>query len=77
MRLLHLALGDSAAGSVRAACHSCGMPGSALMSMLSRGEPSIRPGPTDYLLWFAVMCALGIGNALAAYAVGSWLRRRR
>lgn len=29
-RLLHLALGDSAAGSVRAACHSYGMPGTAL-----------------------------------------------
>ena len=48
----------------------------ATMSMLSRGEPSIRPGLTDYLIWFAVWIALGIGNALAAYALGSWLRRR-
>jgi hypothetical protein len=36
----------------------------AMMSMLSRGEPSIRQGLTEYLIWFAVWIALGIGNAL-------------
>lgn len=49
----------------------------AMVSMLSRGEPSIRPELTDRLIWFAVWIGLGIGNALAAYALGSWLRRRQ
>lgn len=48
----------------------------AMMSMLSSGEPSIRPGLTDHLIWFAVWIALGIGNALAAYTIGWWLRLR-
>jgi hypothetical protein len=49
----------------------------ATVSMLSRGEPSIRPGLTDHLIWLCVWIGLGIGNALAAYALGSWLRRRQ
>lgn len=47
----------------------------AMISLLSPAEPSIQTGLTDYLIWFAVCIALGIGNALAACAIGSWFRR--
>jgi hypothetical protein len=49
----------------------------ALLSLLSPGEPSIQPGLSDRLIGMSVLVGLGIGNALAAYAFGSWLCRRR
>lgn len=49
----------------------------AVLSLLSPGEPSIQPGLSDRLIGFSVLIGLGIGNALAAYAFGSWLYRRR
>lgn len=49
----------------------------AMLSLLSPGEPTIQPGLVDRLIRFSVLIGLGIGNALAAYAVASWLCRRR
>ena len=49
----------------------------ALLSLLSPGEPSIQPGFSDRLIGIGVFIGLGIGNALAAYAVGLWLDRPR
>ena len=49
----------------------------ALLSLFSAGEPSIRPELSDRLIGIGVLFGLGIGNALAAYAFGSWLHRRR
>lgn len=49
----------------------------AMLSLLSPGEASIQPGLVDRLIGFSVLIGLGIGNALAAYAVASWLCRRR
>lgn len=43
-RVLHLALGGSAAGSLRVACRSHGLPGTALSipDDLSHSEPGVR-----------------------------------
>jgi hypothetical protein len=49
----------------------------AVLSLLSPGEPSVQPGLMDRLTWFGALIGLGMGNALAAYAVGSWLRQQR
>ncbi len=49
----------------------------ALLSLSSPGEPSIRPELSDRLIGISVLIGLGVGNALAAYAFGSWLDRRR
>ena len=49
----------------------------ALLSLLSPGEPSVQPELSDRLIGIGVLFGLGIGNALAAYAFGSWLYRRR
>lgn len=49
----------------------------ALLSLLSPGEPSIQPGLSDRLIGISVLIGLGVVNALAAYAFGSWLCRRR
>jgi hypothetical protein len=49
----------------------------ALLSLFSAGEPSIQPELSDRLIGIGVLFGLGIGNALAAYAFGSWLDRRR
>ena len=49
----------------------------ALLSLLSPGEPSVQPGLSDRMIGISVLIGLGIGNALAAYAFGSWLYRRR
>jgi len=49
----------------------------ALLSLLSSGEPSIQPTLVDRLIGMGVLIGLGVGNALAAYAFGSWLHRRR
>ena len=49
----------------------------AVLSLLSPGEPSIQPGLSDRLIGFSVLIGLGIANALAAYAFGSWLHRRQ
>ena len=49
----------------------------ALLSLLSPGEPSIQPGLSDHLIGMSVLIGLGMGNALAVYAFGSWLDRRR
>jgi len=49
----------------------------ALLSLLSPGEPSIQPGLVDRLIGISVLVGLGVVNALAAYAFGSWLYRRR
>jgi hypothetical protein len=48
-----------------------------LLSLLSPGEPSIQPGLSDRLIGIGVLICLGVVNALAAYAFGSWLYRRR
>lgn len=48
----------------------------ALLSLLSPGEPSVQPGLVDRLIGIVVLIGLGIGNALAAYAMGPWLRGR-
>jgi hypothetical protein len=48
-----------------------------LLSLFSAGEPSIRAELSDRLIGISVLFGLGIGNALAAYAFGSWLHRRR
>jgi hypothetical protein len=48
-----------------------------LLSLLSPGEPSIQPGLSDRLIGISVLICLGVVNALAAYAFGSWLYRRR
>jgi len=49
----------------------------ALLSLLSSGEPSIQPTLADRLIGMGVLIGLGVGNALAAYAFGSWIFRRR
>ena len=49
----------------------------ALLSLLSPGEPSVQPGLSDRMIGISVLIGLGIGNALAADAFGSWLHRRR
>ena len=49
----------------------------AVLSLFSPGEPSIQPALSDRLIGIGVLIGLGIGNALAAYAFGSWLYRRR
>jgi hypothetical protein len=49
----------------------------ALLSLFSAGEPSIEPELSARLIGIGVVIGLGIGNALAAYAFGSWLDRRR
>ena len=49
----------------------------ALLSLLSPGEPSIQPELSDRLIGMSVLIGLGVVNALAAYAFGSWLCRRR
>jgi len=49
----------------------------ALLSLFSPREPSIQPELSDRLIGIGVLFGLGIGNALAAYALGSWLHRRR
>jgi hypothetical protein len=49
----------------------------ALLSLLSPGEPSIQPALSDRLIGIGVLIGLGAANALAAYAFGSWLDRRR
>jgi hypothetical protein len=49
----------------------------ALLSLLSPGEPSIQPGLSDRLIGIGVLICLGVVNALAAYAFGSQLYRRR
>ena len=48
-----------------------------LLSLLSPGEPSIQPGLSDRLIGIGVLICLGVVNALAAYAFGSRLNRRR
>jgi hypothetical protein len=48
-----------------------------LLSLLSPGEPSIQPGLSDRLIGIGVLICLGVVNALAAYAFGSWRYRRR
>jgi hypothetical protein len=49
----------------------------AVLSLLSPGEPSIQPELSDRLIGIGVLISLGITNALAACAFGSWLCRRR
>jgi len=49
----------------------------ALLSLFSPGEPSIQPELSDRLIGIGVLFGLGVGNALAAYAFGAWLDRRR
>ena len=49
----------------------------ALLFLLSPGEPSIQPGLSDRLIGIGVLIGLGVVYALAAYAFGSWLCRRR
>jgi hypothetical protein len=49
----------------------------AVLSLFSPGEPSIQPALSDRLIGIGVLIGLGMGNALAAYAFGSWLYRRR
>ena len=49
----------------------------ALLSLLSPGDPSIRPDLSDRLIGTGVLIVLGIVNALAAYSFGLWLCRRR
>jgi hypothetical protein len=48
-----------------------------LLSLLSPGEPSIQPEWSDRLIGIGLLTGLGVVNALAVYAVGSWLFRRR
>jgi hypothetical protein len=48
-----------------------------LLSLLSPGEPSIQPELSDRLIGIGLLIGLGVVNALAAYAFGSWLFRRR
>jgi hypothetical protein len=49
----------------------------ALLSLFSPEEPSIQPELSARLIGIGVLIGLGIGNALAAYAFGAWLNRRR
>jgi len=49
----------------------------ALLSLLSPVEPSIQPGLSDRLVGIGLLTCLGVVNALAAYAFGSWLCRRQ
>ncbi len=49
----------------------------ALLSLLSPGEPSIQPALSDRLIGIGILIGLGAANALAAYAFGAWLSRRR
>ena len=48
-----------------------------LLSLLSPGEPSIQPELSDRLIGIGLLIGLGVVNALAVYAFGSWLFRRR
>ena len=47
------------------------------LSVLSPGEPSIQPQLSDRLFGIGILICLGVVNALAAYAFGAWLCRRR
>ena len=49
----------------------------ALLSLLSPGEPNIQPALSDRLIGIGILIGLGAANALAAYAFGAWLSRRR
>jgi hypothetical protein len=49
----------------------------ALLSLLSPGESSIQSELSDRLISISILIGLGVINALAAYAFGSWLCRRR
>jgi hypothetical protein len=49
----------------------------AFLSLLSPGEPSIQPALSDRLIGIGILIGLSIANALAAYAFGAWLSRRR
>ncbi len=70
---------EDARGRIRRAARDGLLGGGAvaLLSLLSPGEPGIQPGGLDRLIGIGVLIGLGIGNALAAYGVGSWLYRRR
>jgi hypothetical protein len=39
------------------------------------GEPSVRPGLTDHLIWFAVLGSVGAGNAVAIYGASAYLSK--
>ena len=49
----------------------------ALLSLFNPGEPGIQPGMLERLIGMSVLIGLGVGNALEAYASGSWLYRQR
>ena len=70
---------EEAKGRIRRAARDGFLGGGAvaLLSLLSPGEPGIQPGGLDRLIGIGVLIGLGIGNALAAYGVGSWIYRRR
>lgn len=44
--------------------------------LLGSGEPSVTPTPFDRLVWFAVLAAIGIVNAMLIYACVAAHRRR-
>ena len=43
--------------------------------LIGSGEPSIRPQPVDYAIWFAVVGFMGALNSLAIYFVNTILIR--
>jgi len=40
------------------------------------GEPSVQPSELDYLIWFAVLAAVGAFNSLSVYAISLLLNRK-
>jgi hypothetical protein len=48
-----------------------------LLSLLNPGEPSLQPELSDRLIGIGLLTGLGVVNALAAYALGWLLFRRR
>jgi hypothetical protein len=39
------------------------------------GEPSVLPSSLDYLIWFAVLAAVGAFNSLSVYTISTFLKR--
>lgn len=66
-RLLLVALDGVAIGSVFALF---------MMLLPGGGEPSVQPSALDYLIWFAVLAAIGSFNSISVYAISFFLNRR-
>jgi hypothetical protein len=44
-------------------------------ALAGSGEPSVSVRPLDYVIWFAVMAAVGLLNSIALYGLNALLIR--